>query len=65
MMLKWSKEHLQALENTFPEAVGETCTNTLLVNSGKRAVVHYVRNLLVAQENRIPTNDKVDLPRQS
>ena len=63
MMVKWSREHLQVLEDTFPEAIGETDTNALLVSSGKRLVVHHVRQLLKAQENRVPKNDTVSLPR--
>lgn len=61
--IKWSREHLKVLERAFPELVSETNTNTLLVNSGKRAVVHYVKSIIESQETRVPSNDAVSLPR--
>ena len=47
---------LEELESVFPECIDETDVNTLLVNSGKRAVIHYMRNRIRQQETR--ANDK-------
>ena len=44
---------LEELEAVFPECTDITCTNTLLVNSGKRAVVMYIRNRIKQQETRV------------
>lgn len=44
---------LEELEEVFPEVVNEIDSSTLLVNSGKRAVVHYIRNRIKQQETRI------------
>lgn len=52
-MPKWSKEHLQLLEQMFPEVTDTVCTNTLLQNTGKRTVVNYVKYLLKQQETRL------------
>ena len=44
---------LEELEAVFPECTDITCANTLLVNSGKRAVVMYIRNRIKQQETRV------------
>ena len=44
---------LEELEATFPEQVGTTDTAELLVNSGKRMVIHYLRDRIKRQETRV------------
>lgn len=44
---------LEELEEVFPEVVNEVDSSTLLVNSGKRAVIHYIRNRIKQQETRV------------
>lgn len=49
----WTKGHLAELNKVFPEVYNTNCTNELLVQSGRRAVVHYVRdNLLNKNRSR-------------
>lgn len=43
---QWTQKHLEELERIFPEEVGCTDVNKLLVNSGVRQVVHQVRMLV-------------------
>ena len=43
---------LEELEAVFPEQVGTTDTAELLVNSGKRMVIHYLRDRIKRQETR-------------
>lgn len=44
---------LEELEKAFPEVVNTQDTNELLVNAGKRTVVHYVRSLIKQQETKV------------
>lgn len=44
---------LEELEAAFPEQVGTTDTAELLVNSGKRMVIHYLRDRIKRQETRV------------
>lgn len=44
---------LEELEAVFPEQVGTTDTAELLVNSGKRMVIHYLRDRIKRQETRV------------
>lgn len=44
---------LEELEAVFPEQVGTTDTTELLVNSGKRMVIHYLRDRIKRQETRV------------
>lgn len=52
-MPKWTKQHLELLEQVFPEVTDTVCTNTLLQNTGKRTVVNYIKYLLKQQETRL------------
>jgi hypothetical protein len=51
--VKWTQAHLDDLDNQFPEMVGDDSPNTLLVNSGKRCVVQYVKLKIKMQEKRL------------
>ncbi len=42
----FTREHLKYLEKVFPEITDTTDTNTLLVNTGKRAVVKHIEYLV-------------------
>lgn len=42
----FTRQHLEFLEKHFPEAIDETDVNKLLVNSGKRAVVKFIEQLV-------------------
>lgn len=42
----FTKEHLNYLEKIYPEITNETDVNTLLINSGKRAVIQHIRYLV-------------------
>ena len=44
---------LEELEAVFPEQVGTTDTAELLVNSGTRMVIHYLRVRIKRQETRV------------
>ncbi len=44
---------LEELEAAFPEQVGITDTTELLVNSGTRKVIHYLRERIKRQETRV------------
>ena len=44
---------LEELEAVFPEQVGTTDTAELLVSSGKRMVIHYLRDRIKRQETRV------------
>ena len=44
---------LEELEAVVPEQVGTTDTAELLVNSGKRMVIHYLRDRIKRQETRV------------
>lgn len=52
----WRKEHLAVLESIFPEVTDSTDVNTVLVNQGKRRVVHFVREQLRKQEHHAKSN---------
>lgn len=49
----FTKEHLEYLEKTFPELTGETDTSTLLLQSGKRAVVKHIEYLVQKNVKRV------------
>lgn len=51
--VKWTKAHLEELEKNFPELLDISNTNELVLNTGKRTVVQYVRNRLLHQEKRL------------
>ncbi len=51
--VKWTQAHLDDLENNFPELLDEHEPNKLLLNSGKRSVVDYVRNRLRIQQSKL------------
>lgn len=51
--VKWTKAHLEELEKNFPELLDTSNTNELVLNTGKRTVVQYVRNRLLHQEKRL------------
>jgi hypothetical protein len=42
----FTRQHLEYLDKQFPELTDETDVNKLLVNSGKRAVVKYIEQLV-------------------
>lgn len=47
---KWNAQHLADLEAAFPEVIGETDTTKLLMSSGARAVVHFIRMQVLMQK---------------
>lgn len=51
--VKWTQAHLDDLENNFPELLDEPEPNKLILNSGKRYVVNYVRNRIKVQQSRL------------
>jgi hypothetical protein len=51
--VKWTQAHLDDLENNFPELLDEHEPNKLILNSGKRVVVSYVRNRLRIQQSKL------------
>ena len=51
--VKWTQAHLDDLENNFPELLDEHEPNQLILNSGKRVVVSYVRSRLRIQQSRL------------
>ncbi len=51
--VRWTQQHLEQLQKAFPELLYESDVNKLLVGSGARAVVHYVKCKLEAQQVRL------------
>jgi hypothetical protein len=41
--VRWTQQHIDQLERAFPELLSESDATKLLVSSGSRAVVHYVK----------------------
>ena len=41
--VRWTQQHIDQLERAFPELLNESDATKLLVSSGSRAVVHYVK----------------------
>lgn len=58
--VKWSQAHLQELEKNFPELLDTSNTNELILNTGKRTVVNYVKNKILHQEKKL--DGKVNQP---
>lgn len=44
----WTQAHVDHLNQMFPEIVDEADTNKLLINSGKRAVVRQIQQIVSA-----------------
>lgn len=51
--VKWTKGHLQELEKAFPELLDTSDVNKLILSTGKRTVVDYVKVQLLHQEKRL------------
>ena len=51
--VKWTQAHLVELEKNFPELLDSSNTNELILSTGKRTVVDYVRNRILHQEKRL------------
>ena len=47
----WTERHLEELDRVFPELLDNSNTNDLILNTGKRTVVDYVRQQVM--KNRV------------
>jgi len=51
--VKWTQGHLDELNKVFPEVFDNAEPNELLLNSGKRTVVNYVRQQLRGSSHKV------------
>ena len=51
--VRWTQQHIDQLERAFPELLNESDATKLLVSSGARAVVHYVKAKFNQQAHRV------------
>ena len=51
--VKWTQGHLDELNKVFPEVIDNAEPNELLLNSGKRTVVNYVRQQLRFSSHKV------------
>lgn len=49
----WTEKHLEDLERMFPEPSYDGDTNKLLVRTGQREVIQYIRNMIKRGERRV------------